>query len=35
LLITEAEVLAEEKGERKAVARMLATMMCLEGKADQ
>jgi uncharacterized protein (TIGR00369 family) len=35
LLVAEAEVLAEEKGERKSVARMLATMMCLEGMADQ
>jgi uncharacterized protein (TIGR00369 family) len=35
LFVAEAEVLAEEKGERKSVARMLATMMCLEGKADQ
>jgi uncharacterized protein (TIGR00369 family) len=35
LLIAEAEVIAEEKNERKAVAKMLATLMCLEGKADQ
>jgi uncharacterized protein (TIGR00369 family) len=34
LLVAEAEVLAEERGERKAVAQMLATMMCLEGKPD-
>jgi len=30
----EAEVLAEQSGEQKSVAQMLATMMCLEGKAD-
>lgn len=35
LLVAEAEVIAEEKGERKSVSRMLATLMCLEGKADQ
>ena len=34
LLVVEAEVVAEEKGEQKSVAQMLATMMCLEGKSD-
>lgn len=34
LIVAEAEVLAEEGGERRAIAQMLATMMCLEGKAD-
>jgi uncharacterized protein (TIGR00369 family) len=34
LLVAEAEVLAEEKGARKPIAQMLATMMCLEGKSD-
>jgi hypothetical protein len=30
----EAEVVAVEKGTEKSIAQMLATMMCLEGKAD-
>ncbi|MCC6947042.1 MAG: PaaI family thioesterase [Bradyrhizobiaceae bacterium] len=34
LTVVEAEVIAEQGGERKPVAQMLATMMCLEGKAD-
>jgi uncharacterized protein (TIGR00369 family) len=35
LLVVEAEVLAEEKGDCKSVAHMLATMMCLTGTSDQ
>jgi uncharacterized protein (TIGR00369 family) len=35
LLVVEAEVLAEEKGSRKSVAHMLATMMCLMDTNDQ
>ena len=35
LLVVEAEVLAEEKGDRKSVAHMLATMMCLTDASDQ
>jgi uncharacterized protein (TIGR00369 family) len=35
LLVVEAEVLAEEKGSRKSVAHMLATMMCLINTNDQ
>jgi uncharacterized protein (TIGR00369 family) len=35
LLVVEAEVLAEEKGSRKSVAHMLATMMCLMNTNDQ
>ena len=35
LLVVEAEVLAEEKGDRKSVAHMLATMMCLMNTNDQ
>jgi uncharacterized protein (TIGR00369 family) len=34
LLVAEAEVVADDKGERKSVAQMLATLMCLEGKSD-
>jgi uncharacterized protein (TIGR00369 family) len=34
LMVVEAEVVAEDKGARKPVAQMLATMMCLEGKSD-
>jgi len=34
LTVVEAEVLAEQGGDQKSVAQMLATMMCLEGKAD-
>jgi uncharacterized protein (TIGR00369 family) len=35
LMVVEAEVAAEEKGEQKPVALMLATMICLEGKSDR
>jgi uncharacterized protein (TIGR00369 family) len=34
LTVVDAEVLAIEKGAEKAVAKLLATMMCLEGKTD-
>ena len=34
LLVVEAEVLAEEKGDRKSIAHMLATMMCLMSTND-
>jgi uncharacterized protein (TIGR00369 family) len=34
LTVVEAEVVAVEKGAEKSIAQMLATMMCLEGKAD-
>lgn len=35
LLVVEAEVVAEDKGEEKPIAQMLATMMCLEGMPDR
>ncbi|MEX2128595.1 MAG: PaaI family thioesterase [Xanthobacteraceae bacterium] len=35
LMAVDAEVLAEDKGEQKPIAQMLATMMCLEGKSDE
>jgi uncharacterized protein (TIGR00369 family) len=35
LLVVEAEVVAEEKGDRKSVAHMLATMMCLMSTNDR
>jgi uncharacterized protein (TIGR00369 family) len=34
LTVVEAEVVALEKGAEKSIAQMLATMMCLQGKAD-
>jgi uncharacterized protein (TIGR00369 family) len=34
LMVVEAEVVAEDKGERVPVAQLLATMMCLDGKSD-
>lgn len=34
LMVVEADVLAEDKGGRKPIAHMLATMMCLEGRSD-
>jgi uncharacterized protein (TIGR00369 family) len=34
LLVVEAEVFAEEKGDRKPIAHMLATMMCLMNTND-
>jgi uncharacterized protein (TIGR00369 family) len=34
LTVVDAEVVAIEKGAEKAVAKLLATMMCLEGKTD-
>jgi uncharacterized protein (TIGR00369 family) len=34
LMVVEAGVVAEENGERRPVAQMLATMVCLEGKSD-
>ena len=35
LLVVEAEVAAAERGEERAVAQMLATMMCLQDTSDE
>jgi uncharacterized protein (TIGR00369 family) len=35
LMVVEAEVVAEDKGERKPIAQLLSTMMCLEGRTDE
>jgi uncharacterized protein (TIGR00369 family) len=35
LVVVEAEVVAQEKGQEKPIAQLLATMMCLEGTPDR
>jgi uncharacterized protein (TIGR00369 family) len=35
LLVVETEVAAQQNGQEKPIAQMLATMMCLEGRSDR